>query len=322
MPERPDLPRAVTDLVPQGLITQVLGHVPAEGYAGGLAWLPTVPRLVAELVEQWRLEVTGPATHGYAALVLPVETPGGPAVLKIAWPHPEGRDEHRTLGLWGGHGAVRLLAADPSRWALLLERLDPRDLNGPPVSVLDSCEQIGRLAALLDRPAPPWTSLSASDHLATLVADLDALRAGDRARSLPRALLERGRSLATDLATEPGIDARLVHSDLHQENVLWRPDPGEWVAIDPQTIAADPAWVVAPALWNRWPESAAAHDTRVHLRLRLEVLCEAADLDPDRGRAFAEIRMLRNAVWEIQEGTATAAGLTRHVTLIKAFQPA
>lgn len=318
----PDLPRAVTDLVPQGLVEHVLGHVPAPGYANGQDWLLMVPELVHDLLAQWDLQVTSPATHGYTALVLPVTGPRGPAVLKVSWPHPEARDEHRTLGAWGGRGAVNLLAADPSRWALLLEPLDPRNLNEPPVGVLESCEEIGRLAGILDRPAPPWTTLRASDHLATLVADLDALRTGNHAGALPRRLLERGRSLASDLAAEPGINGRLVHSDLHQENVLWRPEPGEWVAIDPQTIAADPAWVVAPALWNRWSEAVAAHDTRVHLGLRLDVLCEAAGLGPDRARVFAEIRMLRNAVWDIQEGTATTDSLTRHVTLIKAFQPA
>lgn len=322
MPEASHLTRAVTDLAPQRLIDRVLGHVPAAGYASGADWLPTLPRLVRDLTEQWRLRVTGPATHGYAALVLPVEHAGGEAVLKVAWPHPEAQDEHRTLAAWGGRAAVRLLAADPSRWALLLERLDPRDLSGPPVGVLESCAEIGRLATLLDRPAPPWTTLRASDHLSTLVADLDALRVGDLARALPRRLRERGRSVAADLAAEPGVDARLVHGDLHQENVLWRDDPGEWVAIDPQTIAADPAWVVAPALWNRWAESAAAQDVRVHLALRLEVLCEAAGLDVERARALTEVRMLRNAVWDVQEGTATAESLTRHVTLIKAFQPA
>lgn len=319
MPEA--LPRSVTDLVPQPLIDHLLSHVPAPGMPRGADWLPGVPRLVDELLSAWNLQISGPARHGYAALVLPVEGAGEPAVLKVVWPHPEARDEHRTLRLWGGADAVRLLAADPARWGLLLERLDPRDLNGPPVSVLDSCAAIGTLAAALGRPAPAWAR-RASDHLQELVTDIDALAQGPHSGRLPRRMLERGRSLAADLAREPGIDARLVHSDLHQENVLWRPDPGQWVAIDPQTLAADPAWVVAPALWNRWEEAVAAHDTRVHLNLRLDVLCDAAGLDADRARAFAEVRMLRNAVWEIQEGTATPENLTRHVTLIKAFAPA
>lgn len=317
------LPDAVTDLVPAGLISHLRRHVPEPGYTAGLQWLPTVPGLVQQLIERWDLQVTGPATHGYVALVLPVAARTGLAVLKVAWPHPEGRDEARTLRTWGGRGAVRLLSADPTRWAVLLERLEQVNLDGPPVGVLESCEQIGRLAALLDRPAPPWLHHRASDHLHTLLADVDALRAGPHAAALPRRLLDRGRALAQDLAAEPGVDARLVHADLHQENVLWRPDPGEWVAIDPQAIAADPAWVVAPALWNRWAEATAAHDTRIHLNLRLETLCEAAGIDPDLARVVAEVRMLRNAVWDVQEQPPDLAdALTRHVTIIKALQPA
>ena len=317
------LPRAVTDLVPPGLIEHLRRHVPAPGYASGLHFLPTLPRLVRDLLEAWGLVVNGPARHGYAALVLPVDGADEPAVLKVAWPHPEARDEHRVLRAWRGRGAVRLLAADPTRWAVLLERLDPRNLEGPPVGVLESCEQIGRLAFLLDRPAPPWLTVRASHELQVLVEDIDEVRTGEHASALPRRLLDRGRALALELTNDPDIDGRLVHADLHQENVLWRPDPGEWVAIDPQGIAADPAWVVAPALWNRWDEAVAAHDTRMHLGLRLEVLCEAAGLDPDRARVITELRILRNAIWDVQEQPADVAeALTRHVTIIKAMQPA
>ena len=42
----------------------------------------------------------------------------------MAFPHEEATREHHALALWGGHGAVRLLAADAGSCALLLERLD------------------------------------------------------------------------------------------------------------------------------------------------------------------------------------------------------
>ncbi|HLS46407.1 MAG TPA: aminoglycoside phosphotransferase family protein [Ornithinicoccus sp.] len=321
--QQESLPRAVTELVPAGLIHRMHQHVPAPGYGPGPDWLLTLPNLVRELLDTWGLTVSGAARHGYAALVLPVDGADRPAVLKVAWPHPEARDEHRTLRTWAGRGAVQLLAADPARWAVLLERLETRDLNGPPVGVLESCEEIGRLAAVLDRPAPPWLTMRASDYLERLVADIDALRSGEQAGTLPRRLLDRSRGLALELAAQPDIDAHLVHADLHQENVLWRPEPGEWVAIDPQAMAADPAWVVAPALWNRWADTVAAHDPRRHLNLRLEMLCEAAGVDPDRARAFAEVRIVRNAVWDVQEEVADLAEkLTRHITIVKAMQPA
>ena len=45
--------------------------------------------------------------------------------------------EHLALRAWGGNGAVQLLRADPRRFALLLERLEPRDLTT--IDALDAC---------------------------------------------------------------------------------------------------------------------------------------------------------------------------------------
>ena len=44
-------------------------------------------------------------------------------MLKLSSPHEEAEHEAVALQAWRGDGAVRLLRADPRRWALLLERL-------------------------------------------------------------------------------------------------------------------------------------------------------------------------------------------------------
>jgi streptomycin 6-kinase len=288
----------------------------------GADWLDTLPGLVGELLDRWTLRHDGAARHGYAALVLPVRREDGtPAALKITWPHREARDEHRTLTLWSDGPAVRLLAADPTRWALLLERLTPdRDLGT--VDPITACGVIGDLLRRLDRPAPPWAE-RAGDHLLELAEDIDRLRACEGVQQFPRRLLDQGRATALELAAEPNVDARLLHTDLHQHNVLWRPDPGEWVAIDPKPMAADPLLGLAPALWNQWPEAVAAVSTRAHLRRRLDVLCERAGLDRDRADAFALVRLVRNAVWDLQDpAPMTPDDSTQIVTIIKALQPA
>ncbi|MBZ2198920.1 aminoglycoside phosphotransferase family protein [Occultella gossypii] len=312
------------DLIPPGLREAVVRHVPDPGLPDGAAWLESLPRLVEEVLGQWRLRrdgPAGPALHGASSLVLPVRRgDDAPAMLKLVWPHAEGRTEHLALRAWDGAGAVRLLAADPGRWALLLERLEARDLNTE--SILDAAEELGRLSTRLDRPAPPWAP-RLSEHLRTLVADIDALRARDtRGTAFPRRLLEAGRALAVDLGSQEDVDARLVHADLHPGNVLWRPDPGEWVAIDAETMAADPAFALAPLLWNRWEQAQDAHDLRGHLQLRLDVACAGAGIDYDRARAFALVRCVRNAIWELDatEHPGTAAEITRSITIIKALQ--
>ena len=100
----------------------------------GDAWLARLPRLVDDHLARWGLTVDGQPRFGENALVIPVVREEGPAALKLTWPHDEGRSEHLALRLWDGRGAVRLLAADPGDFVLLLERLDSsRELTGVPI---------------------------------------------------------------------------------------------------------------------------------------------------------------------------------------------
>ena len=103
-----------------------------SGGLGGRAW----NRRARALFEEWQLNGAGEPWSGTAARVWPVRTAeGSDAVLKLGFPHPEAAHEHLALRAWDGDGAVRLLRADPHRWALLLERAEPgHDLNGVPSS--------------------------------------------------------------------------------------------------------------------------------------------------------------------------------------------
>ena len=64
-----------------------------------------------------------PYVAGAAGYTARVELPGGtPAVLKLIYPHREAEHEADALATWDGHGAVKLLARDDDRSAMLLER--------------------------------------------------------------------------------------------------------------------------------------------------------------------------------------------------------
>ena len=83
-----------------------------------VTWLEGLPRLVRDVLAEWRLTLDGAPTHGEAALVIPVRTTDGErVVLKLGYPHWEADHEHLALRAWAGHGAVRLLRADPHRYA-------------------------------------------------------------------------------------------------------------------------------------------------------------------------------------------------------------
>lgn len=307
-------------------MVEQFADLPPDGDLGpsGAQWLDRLPALLAQLMHRWELVADGPARHGVTAVVVPtVRRDGSRAALKVTWPHAEARHEHLALRAWDGHAAVRLLAADPSRWGLLLERLDPEhDLDRE--DDLVACRVVGTLLRRLDRPAlPRLDTLSA--HLDRLVRDTDRAVAAGRhsgGGGLPRRLLDRGRAVAQDLRTEPGVDARLVHTDLHGQNVLRRHGTGEWVAIDPKPMSAIPEMAVAPVLWNRWYEVIGSDDPRERLNRRLETVCEHAGLDPDRARACSTVRMLRNALWALEAGGDTGTEVTVAVTVMKAMQPA
>ena len=108
-----------------------------------------------------------------------------------------------------------------------------------------------------------------------------------------------------------------MHTDLHYANVL-AADREPWLAIDPKALAAEPAFAVAPALWNRWDEALAGHDVRGHLRRRLAIVCEHGGIDEDRARAWTIVREVQNALWATGSADG-AARVTTAVAIIKAM---
>jgi streptomycin 6-kinase len=301
----------MSHLVPQSFSALVSGRDP-EPYISGDAWLTRLPGLVEESLAQWDLRPDGDPMHGVVALVLPVRRrDDSAAVLKVSWPHTDARHEHLALQHWAGHGAVRLLAANPARWALLLERLDAdRDLLDIPID--EACTVIGRLLHQLDHEALPQLA-----RLSEQAAELDQ-RFAAAPPALPRRLAMQARALLSDLASDDATDSRMVNTDLHYANVL-AAERQQWLVIDPKPLAADPAFAVTPALWNRWDEAAAGGDLRGHIRRRLSIICESADLDEERARSWSIVREAQMSLWAIDDDDAE--GLTRAIAIIKALQP-
>jgi streptomycin 6-kinase len=280
---------------------------PAEPVISGADWLANLPAQIAELAHEWDLVADGPVWHGVCAVVIPCHRGTEPVVLKVSWPHEEARLEHLALQTWAGHGAVRLIAADPTRWAMLLEPLEhDRNLDAP--DLLEACEVIGRLMRRLDRPATPqFARLSDSvERWVPLCRNGSAL--------VPRRLTEQAAHVMLEL--KDNCDGRLVHQDLHFQNVL-AASREPWLAIDPKPLSGEWAFAVAPVLWNRWDEATRAHNLRAHLRLRLGLVCEAAGIDEDRAMAWGFVRLVTNALWEAAEPQPGRTELSRWIAAAK-----
>jgi streptomycin 6-kinase len=279
------------------------------------AWIERLPRLARDLCGDWQLTPDGAPRNGEAALVLPVRTAvGDPAVLKLGWPHPEAAHEHLALRAWDGDGVVRLLRADPHRWALLLERAEPgHDLTT--VGVVEACEVVAGLYARLHRPPVPQLD-RLSRYAARWAEELGGLRGATLA---PRRFVDQAIGLARDFAADPATDAALVHTDLHYANVL-AAGREPWLVIDPKPLAGDPAYEVAPMLWNRWPEAVSGGDLRGALLERLYLLVDGAGLDEDRVRDWVTVRAMVNVLEASQDRDVDREWITIATTITKAVQ--
>ncbi|MFG1841878.1 aminoglycoside phosphotransferase family protein [Micromonospora sp. NPDC049175] len=253
--------------LPEGL--DWVGATPA-----GRAWLATLPTRLAECAERWSLRLGPPFRQAHASLALPADLPDGTAtVLKLQYPD-DSRHEADALAHWDGDGAIRLLAHDPERRALLVERCRP----GSPLHELPMDRALDVVTGLLPRlwrPAgTPFTPLA--EEAAGWIDRMP--RAWERAgRPYERRLLDAALALLTALVSSQGEQV-LVNQDLHAGNVL-AADREPWLAIDPKPLTGEREFSVVSMV--RGPELGHSPAAVRHRLRRL-----SADLGLDRDRVW------------------------------------
>jgi streptomycin 6-kinase len=237
-------------------------------------WLERVPGLVEECREEWGLTLGDPYEAGAAGYAVRADLPDGtPAVLKLIYPHRESEHEADALELWDGDGAVRLIAHDPERWAIVLERCEP----GTPLSALESGEALDVLVGLAPRlwkPAgEPFRALA--DETAWWLEYMPQQWNGRYERKVLDAAIDALSSLAPTQGEQV-----LVHQDFHGDNVL-AAQREPWLVIDPKPLVGEREFGIAGIV--RSPEL--GHSRRDVLR-RLDRLTSELGLDRDRARGW------------------------------------
>ncbi|WP_182376993.1 aminoglycoside phosphotransferase family protein [Nocardioides sp. WS12] len=273
-------------------------------------------RIPEGLLDEWELVAGDDRWHGACSIVLPVTTrEGRPAALKIALPDDESEHEHLALRRWQGDGTVHLLRADPSRRALLLERLDREDLSD--VWDEEACVIVAGLYGRLH--VPPMPQLR--DQASYVARWVDALQRDAATVPVPRRLVDQTIALARELCAEPA--SAVLHADLHYENVLRGERAGEpaWLAIDPKPTNGDPHYELEPMLRNRFEEYAlpgAFGSVRDGIRRRFHALVDTAGFDEARARDWVVVRSVINAHWAhedaVHAGRRPTAEEREHVT--------
>jgi streptomycin 6-kinase len=240
-------------------------------------WLERVPDLVAECVEEWGLRLGEPYEAGAAGYTVRAELPDGtPAVLKVIYPHREAEHEGEALRVWDGDGAIRLLAYDDLRWAMLIERCEPGTLLAKVDPVLALDVLIGLLPRLWKPVGEPFRPLADEANWWIEYLPTEWERAG---KPFDRQLLDAASARLGELAGSQGEQV-LLHQDLHGDNVL-AAQREDWLVIDPKPLVGEREFAVAPIV--RDPEL--GHSRRDVL-YRLDRLTSELGLDRDRARGW------------------------------------
>jgi len=227
-------------------------------------WRANVAELVTDCCLRWDLRAGEPYVPGAAGYVVRVERADGtPAVLKVFWPHREAEQEADALERWDGDGAVRLLARDDERSAMLLERCEP----GSFLSTHD--DPLGVLVELLPRL---WRS---AEGFRPLAEEAEWWLEHDLADVPDKRLRDAAVGYLRELVPTQGEQV-LLHQDLHGENVL-AAQREPWLVIDPKPLAGEREFSVAPIVRS----SELGHSKRDALS-RLDRLCSELELDRDR----------------------------------------
>jgi len=183
----------------------------------GRAWIERLPIILEHCRQQWNLTCASPVVYPSNAahyLAQARRRDGTTVVLKAHAPTGEFLQEAEALRLCAGRGMARLLDADMSNQALLLEQLSP----GTPLSQVEDDERAISIAATVMRDV--WRPVPSEHPFPSLIewgrSFLHLRQRYDGGSGpFPAPLLEEAETLLADLSAS--MTQRVVlHGDLHR----------------------------------------------------------------------------------------------------------
>jgi streptomycin 6-kinase len=89
---------------------------------------------------------------------------------------------------------------------------------------------------------------------------------------------------------------RLLHGDLHQENILSAQD-GQWKAIDPKGIVSETGYELIPFLIN----DLESKDTAAIIKKRIERFSDLLKIERERIIQWGMFRSVLSAYWQMED---------------------
>lgn len=253
-----------------------------------------VPAVFEIYLRTWNLVPDGAPIARHVSHLLPVRQNGAAAMLKVT-DHEDERTGGQVMRWWDGDGAARLLAHDGN--AVLLERAEgTRSLAAMSRNGHDdeACAILCDVAARLHKPRPnPPAGLVTLEHWFRELAPAAASHGGILAKA----------SVVADGLLKDQRDIRVLHGDLHHDNVLDFGARG-WLAIDPKRVIGDRGFDYANIFTNpdldhpQWPVATKPE----RFARRLEIVTEAAKIERTRLLRWILAWTGLSAAWYLGDG--------------------
>ncbi len=262
----------------------------------GREWIDAFPATLERVRRRWGLRLGETFAYVGYAYVVRAELPGGtPVVLKLAPPDKELVSEAAALRHYDGRGVCRLLDADDTVVALLLERLDPGETLATLEDDTPATEIAATVMTRLFRPLPADHAFPTIERWGQAFERVRE-RYGGSGGSFPPELFEPASRLYFDLCASQA-EPVLLHGDLHHYNIL-SATREPWLAIDPKGLAGEPAYEIGPYLYNRLD---AGPDIQALTLRRIDQFAGVLGFDRQRLIGWAFAQSVLSAVWTFED---------------------
>jgi streptomycin 6-kinase len=245
----------------------------------------------------WSLVPTGEPFETASSHIVYVQSPDGPAVLKLFKPPGEEACSPLALIHYGGEGAVRVIAHD--EWAMLTRRALP----GGPLSDLVRAGRDNEATEILCTVAAALHARGAAGGNWTTVEDWGAgferHQQSAWAACLPSEIVGEARRIFLDLCHSQSKRV-LLHGDLHHDNIVYDEQLG-WLSTDPKGVLGESEYELCAALRNPAGLSEVFTDPDV-MRRRVWTMCGRLGVEPARVLRWCFAQAVLSAVWSVEDG--------------------
>jgi len=259
----------------------------------GERWLDELDDLITYCKQKWHFELLPVKKLSFNFVAPVVFENSSKAILKLGLPGKEFQSEIAALTVYQGNGFCKLLGAESEKGIMLLECIEPgaylNTIRDDHVKATVTANLIKSMITL--NPLPSYPFQTAGD----LYNDLLSLHGRFGNTAISEYLFKNAVSAYQAIGSDPQ-QQRLLHGDLHQENILSAQD-GAWKAIDPKGIISETGCELIPFLIN----DLEGKDIAATINKRIEIFSDLLNIKKERIIQWGIFRSVLSAYWQMED---------------------